>query len=169
MIKKRKILVTAAVILLVLVVASFCLTRWHYIGETREEFYENLDAAKKGDAMHGGWIPQVLPESAYDIYVAYDLDTNNVWARFRFDKRDINRLIRETKEVNRIELDKIEFASSRFKWWPQNLTRQFLERRQDVKLYRYDETFTYADNRQETISSFFIIDMESDTAYYWQY
>lgn len=141
-------------------------------GETQDSYYDNIDAARKeGGAIEGGWIPHILPESSYDIYERHNIDSNLVWLRFKFDIKDIKRLIDQIQEINPAEIGDIEFISpGRVKWWPQNLNKEsFKDKQSSLRIYRYDRVITYADNRQKIVPSFFVIDWNSNIAYYWWY
>jgi len=138
--------------------------------ETQDAYYNNIDDAIKQSAVEKGWIPDILPKSSYEIYERHDLDTNTVWLRFKFDKRDISKLISQITEVKPYEIKTIAFSSPNTIWWPKELNNDFLTKRQPgLKLYKYNRVLDYADNRKKTVPAFFAIDWNSNTAYYWQY
>lgn len=141
--------------------------------ETQDTFYRDIDAARKDSAIKKGWIPNILPESSTEIYERHNIDTNRVWIRFKFDKKDINELITRIEEVNPLEIETIKFINpDNVKWWPLNLNKDLfkINRKQvGLKIYKYHKVITYSDNRQKTIPSFFVIDWNLNIAYYWQY
>ncbi len=139
--------------------------------ETQEKFYPNVEAAKKDGAIGGGWIPNIIPETASEIYERHNLDTNRVWLRFKFDKKDIKELIAQIEEVKPNEITAIEFSAPNVRWWPKDVNKDSLTKGQQLglKLYKYKRVLQYGDNRQKTVLSFFIIDWNSNVAYYWQY
>jgi hypothetical protein len=44
--------------------------------------------ANKADVITTGWIPNILPESAYDIKVEYNTDSNESNGSFRYLEED---------------------------------------------------------------------------------
>ena len=72
-----------------------------------EEYYTNYaDVVKSGD-LEKGWIPSFLPESAYDIYDKHNLDTNEIWIRFHFNKIDLTELTNVFELLGSDEQNKI--------------------------------------------------------------
>lgn len=140
--------------------------------ETKDAFYSNIDAARKAGAVQKGWIPSVIPESATEIYERHNLDTNRVWMRFRFDRNDIKGLIQQLEEISPAEIGRIEFISpGSVNWWPKKLDKDSFSTsgaQSGLKIYKYNRLLEYSDNRQKIIPSFFIIDWDSNVAYYWQ-
>lgn len=55
-------------------------------GEVKETYYADINAAKQNGLLGGGWIPDIIPKSSFEIYERHDLDTNAVWLRFKFDR-----------------------------------------------------------------------------------
>ena len=57
--------------------------------EHPESHYESYLAAVESDALgKGRFIPDLLPESAFDIYETHDLDSNEAWVAFRYAPGD---------------------------------------------------------------------------------
>jgi hypothetical protein len=137
--------------------------------ETIDTSYKNIDEAMKHGAFEKGWLPNILPRSSYEIYERHDLDTNTVWLRFKFDKRDINELIAQLEEIKQTEIERIEFPTIRVKWWPKNLSKDSFKQQPNLKIYKYDKIIEFSDKRQKTVPSFFVIDWNLNIAYYWQY
>lgn len=143
-------------------------------GETKDVFYANIDAAKKAGEIERGWIPNILPESSSEIYEKTDIDSNQVWLRFKFDKKDIKNLLEQVKEVAAAEINTIKFNKPCniiwcVNWWPRNLNKESFNKQSVLKIYRYNRVLTYSDSHQKTVPSFFVIDWKSNIAYYWQY
>lgn len=137
--------------------------------ETQDTFYKNLDDAKKHSAIEKGWIPNILPRSSYEIYEWHDLDTNIVRLKFKFDKRDINELVAQIEEVKPNEINAVVFPLPNISWWPRELNKDLLIKGQPgLKLYKYKRVLQYADNRQKIVPSFFVIDWNLNSSYYWQ-
>lgn len=146
----------------------------HGCGEIQDTFYANIDAAKKDGAIKRGWIPNILPESSSEIYERSDIDSNQVWLRFKFDKKDIKSLLEQVEEVDTAEINTIKFNKPCniiwcVNWWPRKLNKESFNKQSVLKIYRYNRVLTYYDNHQETVPSFFVIDWNLNIAYYWQY
>ena len=54
--------------------------------------YETLAEARADGLFERGWLPDVLPPSAYDISVRNNLDLNTSEGRFSFAAEDFSRL-----------------------------------------------------------------------------
>ena len=60
--------------------------------ENQQSFYANYKEAKKSGAFERGWLPEYLPKSAKNIHEQHNLDTNQGWADFEFDVKDITKM-----------------------------------------------------------------------------
>ena len=141
--------------------------------ETHDSFYVNIDAARQDGAIEKGWIPDIIPESSSEIYEKHNLDTNRVWIRFKFDKKDIRGLVDKVEEVNPAAIYSIEFINpDSVNWWPKSLSKDAFNKKDinaNLKIYKYERVIIYSGNRKKVIPSFFVIDSNSNIAYYWQY
>ena len=50
--------------------------------------YEDLQTVQEQQAIEKGWVPALLPPSAYDIAETHDLDTNEIFGMFRYQEKD---------------------------------------------------------------------------------
>jgi hypothetical protein len=50
--------------------------------------YDNLRQVKEDQAIQKGWVPTLLPPSAYDIEETHDNDTNQLFGRFYYKETD---------------------------------------------------------------------------------
>jgi hypothetical protein len=141
-------------------------------GETKDSFYPNLDAAKKAGAIERGWIPGIIPESSKEIYERHNLDTNRVWIRFKFERKDIEGLIQQLEEISPTEIERIKFISpGSVNWWPKKLDKDSFSVKgshSELKIYKYNRVMEYSDKHSKRIVSFFVINSDSNIAYYWQ-
>jgi hypothetical protein len=78
------ILLTLTSLMLVVIFMSYF--------EIQRTFYANYDEAKKSGAFERGWLPKYLPRSAKNIHEVHNLDTNQGWAEFEFDVKDIAKM-----------------------------------------------------------------------------
>lgn len=158
-------------ILIPIMVGILFLTALYFlrIGEMKESFYSDISAARKAGAIEPGWLPKVIPESSTAIYEKHDLDTNAVWLKFKFDRRDIGDLISKIDEIKPSEIKDVAFSNPKVRWWPKELTKDYLIKGQPkLGIYKYNCVLQFADNRQKTVPGFFVIDWHSNIAYYWQ-
>ena len=50
--------------------------------------YEDIKVVKENKAMDRGWIPSILPKSAYEITETHNIDTNAVFGSFKYKEED---------------------------------------------------------------------------------
>lgn len=79
---------------------------WLTHGEIQENRYAVYAEAR--ESLDRGWLPPVLPRSATLIHEWHDLDTNQCFASFRFDRRErstieatLRRGVRPTIRIDR--------------------------------------------------------------------
>lgn len=54
----------------------------------RSDHYSNVNEAREGRVFEKGWLPDILPESAYDLKVITTVESSAGRGRFRFDPND---------------------------------------------------------------------------------
>jgi len=79
-----KVLGTAIVLVVCTLIAFAFLNRF----ENPTSEFANYSEMTASDVMAAGWIPEVIPRSAYNISETHNLDTNRVRISFRFDPDD---------------------------------------------------------------------------------
>ena len=50
--------------------------------------YESIKEVKSNKAIKDGWIPAILPETAYEIVESHDLETSTVYGSFKYKEQD---------------------------------------------------------------------------------
>lgn len=50
--------------------------------------YNNIEAVRENKAIQQGWIPTIIPDSAYDISESHDLDKNTLFGSFSYKEKD---------------------------------------------------------------------------------
>ncbi len=50
--------------------------------------YEDIEVVKENKAIQKGWVPAILPHTAYEITETHDLDTNTVFGNFKYKEQD---------------------------------------------------------------------------------
>lgn len=68
------------------VLVYFTLT--HYFPDTQINKYPDIQTVMENNATQNGWIPAILPESAYDIAETHDLDANTLFGSFKYKEND---------------------------------------------------------------------------------
>ena len=76
--------------------------------ETQKKFYTNKQDVLKDNAIKRGWIPEILPDSAYNIHEVHNIDTNKVEGSFQYLEIDEKNLLSAiSKNSNfKFEVDK---------------------------------------------------------------
>ncbi len=83
--------------LLFFVAIYFLLTS--YFSDVQIYKYPDLQSVKEDNAIEKGWVPGLLPASAYDIEETHDLDTNQLFGRFYYKERDEEGLKKKLTKV----------------------------------------------------------------------
>ena len=68
------------------------------------EYYLTYDEALKKGAIQRGWIPEVIPKTATEIYEQHDLDTNQVWIRFSLPSIEKDKITTGLKKLTHDEI-----------------------------------------------------------------
>ncbi len=50
--------------------------------------YEDIEVVKENKAIQQGWVPAILPKSAYEITETHNLDTNELFGNFKYKEQD---------------------------------------------------------------------------------
>lgn len=86
------------IVLIVFIGIYFLLT--HYFGDTQINKYDSLESVQKDTAIQRGWIPKILPASAYDIVETHDIDTNQNFGKFKYKEEDEAAFLAQLSEDN---------------------------------------------------------------------
>jgi hypothetical protein len=93
-------------------VSQACTDRHEY------EYKRRADALKAGE-VDRGWIPDYLPESAFDIHLAYDPSSPRTWCAFKFSPTDSQAFRKNLKELNGPPPPQLaRIGDPGFSWWP---------------------------------------------------
>ena len=65
-----------------------------YLSDVQVNKYSDRETVKKNQAIERGWVPAILPESAYDISETHDLDTNELFGSFQYKEKDEESLLK---------------------------------------------------------------------------
>jgi len=81
--------------------------------DTQRASYATAAAARADGAIQRGWLPDSLPDSAFDIAESHDLDTNTGGGSFRFEARDADSFRAQFQPLSAAQLQSL--ASNRTK------------------------------------------------------
>ena len=71
----------------------------HYISDIDVNKYKNIKEVRKDKAIERGWVPAILPKSAYNIIEIHDLDTNRLYGRFYYKEKDETLLLQHLEFI----------------------------------------------------------------------
>ena len=60
----------------------------YYFTDVKITKYTNMQEVKEDQAIQRGWIPTIIPDSAYDISETHDLDKNILFGSFEYQEQD---------------------------------------------------------------------------------
>ena len=60
----------------------------NYYGDVQINKYKDIQVVKENQVIQKGWIPAILPNSAYDIVETHDLDNNTLFGSFYYKEKD---------------------------------------------------------------------------------
>ena len=75
-----------AAILLFFALVYYILTQ--YFGDVQINKYPDRVVVEEQKAIEHGWIPAILPESAYEISETHNIDTNDIFGTFFYKEKD---------------------------------------------------------------------------------
>src|SRR6185295_11764325 len=88
--------------------------------------YDRYEEAVTAGELQRGWLPRWVPDAASDIHLQGDIDTSEVWFRFRLPAQG-NRPLQDTLvELSLEEIRELLWRQPRGAkaWWPRNLIQQ---------------------------------------------
>jgi hypothetical protein len=122
--------------------------------------YATFAEARAAGAIANGWVPDSLPENAYELRAAYAVNGPERWGLFNFRPSDADAL-RGILQPDEISLAGIELdIPGRIEWWPVILrSRLDAERIHTTGLRAY---------RAKSIPFVFAVNWSQGRAYYWR-
>ncbi|WP_415405758.1 hypothetical protein ACLHDG_08310 [Sulfurovum sp. CS9] len=70
--------------------------------DTQKNTYKNKKEVIKDNAIQRGWIPEILPDSAFQIIETHNLDTNSINGSFQYSEKDEDIFINKLQNINGI-------------------------------------------------------------------
>lgn len=103
------------------IVGSFvlgCLSISCRAAEIETNHYATYSDAIEDGAVERGWLPEIIPTSAYDIQEQHNLDTNQVWVKFKIPVEDQSSLLGIVNRVSTDEVDAVNVVEPKQDgWW----------------------------------------------------
>jgi hypothetical protein len=93
--------------------------------ERQTNHYPKYEDAVKDGAINRGWLPEIVPATAIEIYEQHDLDTNDVWIRFTLSSSERESIIRNLNILSHKEIIEIKLRNpSSVNWWFEGVIQQ---------------------------------------------
>jgi hypothetical protein len=130
--------------------------------ESPEEVYSDYNTAIESEIFGDGkWVPvSLLPSSAKNIHVKYDIDSNEVWLLFDYDSiSSLNIKSICLRILIRKEMLPRYNRSAEISWWPSSITNQ-------TGYSKMDEEFVFY-NCMAIYDGMVAIDAKRKKFYYW--
>lgn len=131
-----------------------------------ESHYPTLALAIADGAVAQGWVPDLLPADATDIWETHDLDTEEVWLRFTFARDALPGLLRVCAEVDALHVAYAR-ATRRLSWWPEELQRAAAAPTTPFHFFRCPAPDRYP-GQSYTVPTFLALTDRDRTAWYWR-
>jgi len=62
--------------------------------------YQDIDVVKENKAIQNGWVPAILPDSAYEITETHDLEANTLFGSFNYKDEDEEKFMENFTDLN---------------------------------------------------------------------
>lgn len=95
---KHKIIIITAFLLTVLIFSS--------CNENPESYYSNYQDLKASAYLTKGWIPEILPECAYEIREIHNIDNNHIFGTFKYQSDSFIISIDSLEKLDKEEFEK---------------------------------------------------------------
>ncbi len=130
--------------------------------ETFTSYYPTYkDAKEKGAIRRGGWIPEIIPDSAVEIYLQYNIDTNVTWISFKANRSALQELLNKIKVISRQEIERNFPQRKSPKWWK---PKRDFKTSYTVAVYVY--SIKMGDGKSVKRKGYFFLDLVNSIGYY---
>jgi len=85
--------------MLVMAVSLFLLLSY-FVEDVQINKYKDMAIVQEEQTIEHGWIPGILPKSAYDIVETHNIDTNTVFGTFKYKEHDEVSFMQHLTELN---------------------------------------------------------------------
>lgn len=107
----------------IVAIGGFVLFQYSWLDRV-SAYYPSYASAERNGAISRGWIPEFIPPSATEIHEEHDLDTNQVWIRFRVPGTDVHRMVQAMRRLPDDEVLSLKYISPQEGWWFEALVQQ---------------------------------------------
>lgn len=126
--------------------------------------YADYKEAEVDGALQRGWLPRNLPASAHGITETHNIDTNQIWVRFQFDRADIKSFLRQCAKAADLRLPSAARTKKMAAWWPEALTDKSGEQLPNTtQAYRCSKM----PHAKSKLDAGMVLDTQAQTAWYW--
>ncbi len=87
-------------VIIVVIAGSVYFLLSSFLPEVQINKYEDLEVVKEQAAIQKGWIPAILPSSAFDIVETHDIDTNTILGSFSYKEKDEEKFLQNLIIIN---------------------------------------------------------------------
>ncbi|KRD32144.1 hypothetical protein ASE35_14500 [Lysobacter sp. Root916] len=91
--------------------------------EVLSETYATYSEAATKRAFESGWLPKEMPRSARSIVEVHNVDTGELWLRFRYGSGDIAGLLANCAARPALDLPDRRRTQRSTPWWPEYLAK----------------------------------------------
>jgi len=62
--------------------------------------YQDIEVVKENKAIQNGWVPAILPDSAYEITETHDMTANTLFGSFNYKEKDEEKFMKNLTVVD---------------------------------------------------------------------
>lgn len=84
----------------------------YFFADIQINKYADIETVKEQQAITKGWVPSILPLSAYEITETHNIDTNELFGSFKYKEKDE---ISFTKHLTKADNDVLQWGDFLFK------------------------------------------------------
>jgi hypothetical protein len=67
----------------------------HYFGDVQINKYDSKSVVKQEQAIEHGWVPGIIPDSAFEITETHNIDTNEIFGSFKYKQEDEEKFMKD--------------------------------------------------------------------------
>ena len=117
--------------------------------------YANYSEAVKSQSWKGGWLPDLLPKDAINIFESHYIDRSSVIVAFEFAEDFKTILNNKCKKTDGYH---IKFADMKASWWPNSLTGEAFGSSHEYYYYECSDNGV----------AYFAVPFGQQKAYFWR-
>ncbi len=134
-------------------------------------FVSYQEALQEGYVKNGGWLPEFLPSTSKNIFLQFNIDTNNMSMRFNIPDSSKNELLNKLKKITKEE-KLFYYPAVSVNWWDNEIKKAFLNRERNnnkYNFYKYEKKIIFADNHYEIYVYIVAINRFNSNIFIWGY